>query len=152
MRHLFVLVAGALAAVAFAVPATAGGVERVPIGCAAEWNPATGTTSIYLFAPDTPNVPIGVSGELPFTGAQGEGTFAPTGGMHVVCTSAGPPSGIPPWSGQWNGAGTCLLLRGGNPVNAIGARVYEGQGRVLVSPSGTVLITCNGAFAGIYTP
>jgi hypothetical protein len=120
--------------------------------CEAEWNPSTGVTSMYLFAPDTPTIPIGISGSLPYTVAGGEGTFTPNGGMHVVCNSGGPPQGIPPYSGEWNSAAECFLLRGGQPFSARGARVYLGIGRVLVTPSGTVLITCNGAFAYIYNP
>jgi hypothetical protein len=126
------------------------GAEHVQMSCSAEWNPATGATSIYLFAPDTPQIPIGPSGFLPFTGAPGNGVFTPGGRMNVTCagTGAGPfstPAGL-----TWHHDTGCTLYRGGADFSTVGASVYTGTGRVDVSAD-SVQITCHGSFAGIST-
>jgi hypothetical protein len=147
---LLLSIASVVAVAAAASSAKANGAERIPMTCSAEWNPVQGWTSIYVYAPDSPGVPFGISFELPFTVAAGWGTFTPSGRMNVTCTSDGPPAGIPPWSSQWNGAGSCGSLRGGNPETADGAATYRGTGRVNVTPPGKVVITCEGVFAGFF--
>ena len=149
-RTIFLLVlavVAGIAALAGPVQAGTGGAQVLPAQCAAEWNPATGNTFTYLWTPDTPpDVPLGISGYLPYTGANGAATFTPSGGFSVHCQSAGKPGGIPFWSTQWNHPSDCLLLRGPDVYHAT---YFAGSGRVVVAPNGQVSITCQG---GIVTP
>jgi hypothetical protein len=141
------------AVVALAASATAGagsgGAERIPISCQSEWDPQSGTTAIYLFAPDTPEIPVGISGFLPYTSADGSGVFTPSGRMNISCTSNH--SYVNPAGATWNGTTPCILFRGGADFSLAGSSVYRGDGHVVVTSSGSVLITCNGAFTGIAT-
>ncbi|HEY2777935.1 MAG TPA: hypothetical protein VGI77_08515 [Gaiellaceae bacterium] len=127
-----------------------GGAEHVPISCSSEWNPDTGTTALYVFAPDTPLIPVGPSGFLPFTGATGTGVFTPSGRMNIVCGREGDGPFSFPAGLTWHHAVGCTLYRGGADFSTIGARVYKGTGRVDVTTD-SVQMTCHGSFTGIST-
>jgi len=134
--------------------ASAAGAEKVPISCSAEWNPQTGATQMYVFAPDTPQIPVGVSGFEPFTGAFGVGVFTPSGRMNILChrnkhDSDGAAFSSPPGL-TWTGESSCVLYRGGQDFSTIGARVFVGTGQVVVGTD-AVNINCQGKFVGIST-
>lgn len=150
---LVVVMTTAVLAFSFGVSSVAragAGAERIPILCQAEWNPVTAVTSIYLFAPDTPQTPVGISGFLPFAAASGYGVFTPSGEMSVSCTPNGSPI-VNPVGSTWNAKTSCILFRGGADFSLVGAHVYLGTGQVLATPAGNATITCHGSFAGIAT-
>lgn len=153
MRTLSIVVVavaiGCAAAAAAAAPG-AGGVEQVPMICAAEWSPTSGLpASVYLSAPDTPVYPENhVTGTQPYAVAHGTGVFHPSGRFAVVCNRD---DVVVPAGATRLSLDDCLLFRGGANFSLLGARVYRGKAIVVATRRGSVLIGCQGTLRGVYT-
>jgi hypothetical protein len=145
MRWLSLFAVVVSAAVAAGAASAAGGAERVTVSCDAAYFPELGTWFAAVFTPDTPAfVPIGPEGPGPFAGGDGTAVFTPSGNMEVSCKGEANPLASPPFSGP----GQCVALRGGDEFGH-GSRSYNGEGRLVVTPSGNVSITCHGSFTGV---
>lgn len=148
--RLALAVAAAIAVAGLAVGAAGAGAgqfktEVVAMTCQAEWDASTGSTYVYLFAPDTPAYPNpGISGWHPYTAGRGTGVFTASGLMLVVCAYRG---GTFPSGATWRGEAPLVsLLRGGEDFTVVGARAYRGKGHVVVTPGDRTLITVVGKY------
>jgi len=150
LKKRLVLAVAATIAVAGSSIATAGAgagplkTEVIPMTCQAEWDASNGWTAIYLFAPDTPTYPTGISGNNPFTVARGTGVFTAGGQMVVVC--ARQLNTFPSGTTWRHELPTVSLLRGGEDFTILGARLYEGKGHVVVTRGNQTLITVVGRY------
>jgi hypothetical protein len=146
MRRFLVLAAlvGALGAGTTGVVSAGTGAERLPVRCNVAYLPSLGLWSGAVFTPDTPpSVPIDPEGDF-VTGGDGIGVFTPSGNMEVHCVGQVDPNHFP----SFNGRGGCVALRGGEEFGH-GSRSYNGEGELVVTPTGKVIISCHGGFVGI---
>jgi hypothetical protein len=141
---LWTAVVGAIGAGTAGAASAGTGAERLPVSCNVAYFPSLGSWGGVAWTPDAPpSVPLDPEGDF-VTGGDGTGVFTPSGNMEVHCEGQADPNHFPPF----NGRGSCVALRGGEEFGH-GARSFRGEGELVVTPGGKVIISCHGSFVGI---